>query len=41
MREHFTTEAWADLEDEESTLYKFLTSAAFKRDGLQDDQIDT
>ena len=40
MRVHFKSEAWAALEDEESTLYRFITSIAFKREGLEAKQID-
>ena len=31
---------WKDLDDEESTLSTFLLSSAFKRQGLEDDEID-
>ena len=37
MRTHFKTAAWKPLEDDNSTLYKFITSSAFKSDGLEND----
>jgi hypothetical protein len=40
LRGELTTPAWADLGDENSTLSKFLLSAAFKKDGQEADQID-
>ena len=41
LRAHLKTPAWEDLEDEGSTLSKFLLSPAFKADGLAADQIGT
>lgn len=41
MRTHFKTDAWKCLEDENSTVSKFLLSSAFKGDGHASDQIDT
>ena len=40
MKGRFKTEAWKPLGDENSVLYKFLTSLAFKREGLEANQLD-
>ena len=39
LRTHFKTPAWKELEDESSTLSRFLLSAAFKKDGLPEEKI--
>ena len=37
LKNRFKTEAWKPLNDENSVLYRFLTSSAFKRKGLEAD----
>ena len=39
LRARLETPAWRTLEDEESTLSKFLLSAAFKDEGQAQDQV--
>ena len=39
LRTHLKTPAWQPLEDEGSTISRFLLSPAFKADGLAADQI--
>ena len=39
LRARLETPAWRTLEDEESTLSKFLMSAAFKDEGQAQDQV--
>lgn len=43
LKAEFTSDAWADLHDDESTLYRFLNSDTFKNviKRLRDEQIDS
>ena len=43
LKSEFNTEAWEDLDDEESTLYRFLNSSMFRNKAKlqKDEQIDS
>ena len=42
LKMEFKTDAWEDLDDESTTLYRFMTSTIFKNEAkkLKDEQVD-